>query len=183
MSFRPDRRGVDGPAKAITRGTFDTLIQDAGWNEPRASCGCRRNKIRSRRWEDVDLEAGELRLRDRMAASRTEEPLAASAPDAQDLQRRMCHCRSRPATRAITPATLELVGHELVRKGEALFLLQVRSGALELMPVSWWDVYGSYLPESWEFQITLTGPDETYTMRVRGERLIHARYGRTPTEP
>ena len=51
------------------------------------------------------------------------------------------------------------------------------------MPVSWWDVYGSYLPESWEYQITLAGPDETYTMRVRGDRLLHARYACTPTEP
>ena len=87
------------------------------------------------------------------------------------------------ATRAITPATLELIGRELVRKGEALFLLQVRGGTLAMMPVSWWDTYGSYLPESWTYQITLAGPDETYTMRVRGDRLVHARYGCTPTEP
>ena len=32
---------------------------------------------------------------------------------------------STAATRALTPAVLELIGRELVRKGEALFLLQV----------------------------------------------------------
>ena len=87
------------------------------------------------------------------------------------------------ATRGITPQVRELIGRELVRKGEALFLIQVAQGEAALMPVSWWDTYGSYQPESWEYQITLAGPDQTTTMRVEADRVVHARYACTPTEP
>ena len=87
------------------------------------------------------------------------------------------------ATRGITPQVRELIGRELVRKGEALFLIQVLQGQAALMPVSWWDTYGSYQPESWEYQITLAGPDQTTTMRVEADRVVHARYACTPTEP
>ena len=88
-----------------------------------------------------------------------------------------------PATRAITPQVLELVGRELVRKGEALFEIAVTGGEARLLPVSWWDVYGSYEPTSWEYQITLAGPDRTSTRRVRANRVVHCRYATTPTEP
>ena len=87
------------------------------------------------------------------------------------------------ATRALNPRVLELIGRELVRKGEALFLLQVVRGEAMLMPVSWWDTYGSYRPESWEYQITLAGPDQTSTMRVTADRCVHCRICTTPTEP
>ena len=87
------------------------------------------------------------------------------------------------ATRGITPQVRELIGRELVRKGEALFLLMVERGEAVLTPVSWWDTYGSFRPESWEYQVTLAGPDQTTTMRVEAERVVHVRYGCTPTEP
>ena len=88
-----------------------------------------------------------------------------------------------PATSAISPQVLELIGRELVRKGEALFEIAVMGGEARLVPVSWWDVYGDYQPESWEYQITLAGPDRTSTRRVRAERVVHVRYATTPTEP
>ena len=87
------------------------------------------------------------------------------------------------ATRAITPQTLELVGRELVRRGEVLFEIAVMGGEARLLPVSWWGVYGDYRPESWEYQITLAGPDRTSTRRVGAERVVHIRYACTPTEP
>ncbi|MCY4002503.1 MAG: hypothetical protein OXF33_02165 [Rhodospirillales bacterium] len=88
-----------------------------------------------------------------------------------------------PATRALTPAVLELMGRELVRKGECLFEIAVMDGEARLLPVSWWDVYGSYKPESWEYQVTLAGPDQTSTRRVTADRVVHCRYATTPTEP
>ena len=88
-----------------------------------------------------------------------------------------------PATAALAPAVLELMGRELVRKGEALFEIAVMGGEARLIPVSWWDVYGSYQPETWEYQITLAGPDQTSTRRVGAERVVHVRYATTPTEP
>lgn len=87
------------------------------------------------------------------------------------------------ATSGITPQVRELIGREFVRKGEALFLIEVMQGQAVLMPVSWWDTYGSFRPETWEYQVTLAGPDQTTTMRVEAERVVHVRYGCTPTEP
>ena len=100
--------------------------------------------------------------------------------------RAMASARIEPmtaATRGLTPQVRELIGRELVRKGEALFLIQVIRGQAMLMPVSWWDTYGSFRPETWEYQITLAGPDQTTTMRVEAERCVHCRYATTPTEP
>ena len=90
---------------------------------------------------------------------------------------------STAATRALTAPVLELIGRELVRKGEALFLLEVERGVAVLRPVSWWDTYGGFRPASWEYQITLAGPDQTTTMRVEADRVVHPRYACTPTEP
>lgn len=90
---------------------------------------------------------------------------------------------STAATRALTAPVLELIGRELVRKGEALFLLEVERGEAVLRPVSWWDTYGGFRPDSWEYQVTLAGPDQTTTMRVGADRVVHPRYATTPTEP
>ena len=100
--------------------------------------------------------------------------------------RAMASARVEPmtaATRCLTPGVRELIGRELVRKGEALFLLEVMRGEAVLQPVSWWDTYGDYRPETWQYQITLAGPDMTSTMRVEADRVIHCRICTTPTEP
>ena len=44
-------------------------------------------------------------------------------------------------TRALTPAVLSLVGRELIRTGEVVFMLDTNAG-LKLLPAQSWDVEG-----------------------------------------
>lgn len=87
------------------------------------------------------------------------------------------------ATRAITPATLELIGRELIRRGEALFEMFVRRGQLELQPACNWVVFGDVNPHSWIYELNLAGPDETRTRKVAADRVTHLRYAVAPSEP
>ena len=50
-----------------------------------------------------------------------------------------------------------MVGRELIRTGEAVFMLDTTTG-LKLLPAQSWDVEGDPNPDSWEYSITLGGP-------------------------
>lgn len=88
-----------------------------------------------------------------------------------------------PATAALTPDVLAIIGRSLVRSGEALFELAVRDGMLFLDPVGWWDVHGEPDPRTWEYHLTLAGPTTTVMRRVGADRVIHPRYAVAPGEP
>ena len=85
---------------------------------------------------------------------------------------------------AVTPGVLELIGRELIRKGEAAFEIVLEGGALRLQPAASWTVYGSPSPASWRYELTAAGPDRTHTTRfLTGARVVHARYACSPSEP
>ena len=85
---------------------------------------------------------------------------------------------------AVTPGVLELVGRELIRKGEAAFEVIVEGGELRLQPSASWTVYGSPDPSSWTYELTAAGPDRTHTTRfLPGARVVHVRYACSPSEP
>ena len=85
---------------------------------------------------------------------------------------------------AVTPAVRELIGRELIRKGEALFLIEVESGRLRLDPATAWTVTGAAAPASWRYEVTRAGPSRTLTTRrVPAERVVHLRWGTAPERP
>ena len=43
---------------------------------------------------------------------------------------------------ALTPSVLEMIGREIIRAGEAVFLLEVSDGRLMLQPSKQWDIEG-----------------------------------------
>ena len=88
-----------------------------------------------------------------------------------------------PAADAVNPNTLELIGRELVRRGEALFVMEFRRGRLVLDPAAWWDVYGGPNPDEWMYQVTTSGPDETETALYSPDRVLHFRYAVQPIQP
>ena len=49
-----------------------------------------------------------------------------------------------PIKRALTPATLEMVGRQIIRTGDHLVRIRVDGGRIVLDPVGDWDVHGSY---------------------------------------
>ena len=74
---------------------------------------------------------------------------------------------------AVTSALLATIGHELIRKGEALFLTDAKDGQLTLRPVDTWTVTGGPDPSSWIYQATRTGPSSAVTRRVGREGVAH----------
>ena len=85
---------------------------------------------------------------------------------------------------AITPAVRELIGRQLVRRGEVLFLIEVQGGRLRLEPATTWTVTGGADPASWRYEVTRAGPSRTLTTRhVTAARVVHIRWGTAPERP
>jgi len=88
------------------------------------------------------------------------------------------------ASLAVTPAVRELIGRQLIKRGEALFLIELEEGALRLDAASSWTVTGRPDPASWRYQVERAGPSTTTTTRrVRPERVVHVRYAVDPARP
>ena len=88
------------------------------------------------------------------------------------------------ATAALDPATLSMIGRSLIRRGEVLFLLRVDRDGLRLLPAASYDIDGGPDPASWEYRLTIGGPERTYTYsRQPAESVLHFTYGRDPEHP
>ena len=88
-----------------------------------------------------------------------------------------------PALRALTPSTLAYVGRELFRVGESCHMITVADGRVELVPVSSFNVTGSYRRSDWSYTCTISGPSETVTRTLRAEGVVHCRYGASKAQP
>ena len=84
---------------------------------------------------------------------------------------------SSPFTAAVTPAVRELIGRQLVRAGECLFVIEVDNGKLRLDPATSWTVDGGASPAEWRYEIVRAGPSRsTVTRNVPYDRVVHLRY-------
>ena len=81
----------------------------------------------------------------------------------------------------LTPASLMLVGRELVRRGE--LLLAIDADMRTLLPATSWDVEGSHDPRTWVYRATLSSPSYTTTRTMPGAAVIHPRYAIEPARP
>ena len=78
---------------------------------------------------------------------------------------------------------MTLVGRELIRAGEALFLIDTSAG-LKLLPAQSWDVAGDPDPDSWTYRIRLSGPSATITHDdVPAASCLHFKYSVDPSTP
>ena len=85
---------------------------------------------------------------------------------------------------ALTPGVLALMGREMIRRGEALFLIEVEDGRLVLHPACAWNVSGGPNPRSWLYEITMAGPThQTIIYNVSERRVVHVRYGEESDRP
>ena len=87
-----------------------------------------------------------------------------------------------PVISVLSPAVMTLVGRELIRRGEALFLIDT-GGGLKLLPAHSWDVDGDPDPDSWTYRITLSGPSSTQTVQAPAASVLHFRYATDPSAP
>ena len=85
---------------------------------------------------------------------------------------------------ALTPAVLALIGRELIRTGESLFLIELVDGNLTLQPATSWELSGGPDPSSWLYSVERAGPTTTLTSKgVSERRVIHTRYAVDPSQP
>ena len=87
------------------------------------------------------------------------------------------------ALRGVTAGVLDSIGRSLVRRGESLHIVDVRSGRVLLTPCASWNVLGSDDPESWLYQLTLNGPTTSRTITVPAASVVHIRYAPHPSRP
>ena len=84
---------------------------------------------------------------------------------------------------AISPGCLAMVGRELCRRGECVFLISVESGRVRFLPVGSWDVRGGPDPEQWWYRCDLFGPSGNVTRFVPSAAVLHFRYAVDPARP
>ena len=91
-----------------------------------------------------------------------------------------CRCNRR------TPwqPHLGYIGRSLVLEGEALFEIQLEGGLSPTCPAGLATVTGGPDPESWTYELTMSGPSETVTQKIAGEQGVcickYADRGETP---
>ena len=84
----------------------------------------------------------------------------------------------------VDAATMCLVGRSLIRRGEIVFRIDVRDGAIKLFPASSHTVSGDYDPDSWLYRLNLAGPDATTTLDpIPANSVLHFMYSRSPETP
>ena len=86
-------------------------------------------------------------------------------------------------TDALTPAVLAQCGRELIRRGEAVFLIDLRGGALMLDPAGTWDIRGSHRESDWRYRLDLFGPSGSVARLVPSDAVVHVRYATDPARP
>ena len=87
-------------------------------------------------------------------------------------------------TSLVTPSLLARIARSLIVAGESLHLIEVRGGAVRLIPSGSWDVLGdSFDPSAWRYKIDLESPDGTQTVTRPAASVLHVRYGEDASRP
>ena len=89
-----------------------------------------------------------------------------------------------PATNALTPRTLGLIGRFLVRRGELALQIRVsRLGRVELLPAASWYIDGGVSEDDWRYRLDLFGASRTETVLLPAASVLHPRYSVDPAQP
>ena len=86
-------------------------------------------------------------------------------------------------TSALSASVLACIGRELIRRGEAVFRLDVAGGRVQALPAAHWEVRGGRTPESWWYRLDMPAPDETATVTAPGAGVLHFRFASDPRRP
>ena len=87
-------------------------------------------------------------------------------------------------TSGLTAPLLASIGRQLVVRGEAVFVIEIRAGAVRLIPASSFDVSGnSPFPEDWTYRCDVFSPSASRTLTRTSEEVLHFRYSYDPGSP
>ena len=88
-----------------------------------------------------------------------------------------------PASAAVGPRVRALIARDMIRRGESVHLIDVRGGAVELLPCGSWDVRGGWRESEWFYRVDTFGPSGNATHFVPASRVVHIRYAVDPSRP
>ena len=83
----------------------------------------------------------------------------------------------------VDPATLSMIGRELIRSGEYIAVIEVMNGEIYLRPSAYTTLTGSSNPASWRYQVNVAGPSGMTTRIVGANEVVHIMYSRDPARP
>ena len=86
-------------------------------------------------------------------------------------------------TEALSPTFMALTARDLIRRGDSLHLIEIKRGALSLLPAGSWDVRGSHDEDAWFYRLDLFGPSGNITRFVPSGQVLHFRYAYDPARP
>lgn len=88
-------------------------------------------------------------------------------------------------TECLTPSVLGMIGRELIRTGECLFVINVTGGTVNLIPCNSFDIRGDYREESWFYRCSVFGPttDGNFERLLPSAAVVHCRYSCDPATP
>ena len=87
-------------------------------------------------------------------------------------------------TAALTPDVMQTIGRGLMRAGQVLYLIDVGSGRLRLIPVDSWDIQGDPDEGSWIYRLTVAGPSRMHTYHdTPSASVLHFRYATDTSRP
>ena len=86
--------------------------------------------------------------------------------------------------RALAPHVLGTVGRELIRRGESVWLIEVAGGSLRLLPAASFDVRGGADPETWVYELHLSGPSGQRSRKgIPAAAVLHFRWAVDAARP
>ena len=87
---------------------------------------------------------------------------------------------------AVNHVTASRMARELMLTGEAVRLIEVRDGMVQLLEVSNWTIHsaaGAVSPSDWSYKITIPAPGGSVTRNVTNDSVIHVRLHVDPARP
>ena len=88
-----------------------------------------------------------------------------------------------PEIPALGPSFLGEAARRLIRWGQAVYLIEISDGQIQLRDVASWTVGGGVREEDWIYSCELAGPLKTETIHRPSEGVVHFRYAVDPARP
>ena len=83
----------------------------------------------------------------------------------------------------LSPQLLMILGRDLIRRGESVFLIDA-SDNLKLLPIYTYNISGNHDPKTWIYEITLSGPSESSTRKgIPFDDIVHVKMNSDAARP